>query len=79
MKKLLLQKHRINFASPYQIIEKWLEMESLALVEKEMEFGTTHDKDDFREREEEFLEKVNEVKVEQDKQKKLVNDKLSEA
>ena len=79
IKTLLEQEAGIDFKSPRQTVERWLETETQALIDKEMESGTTHDKDDFWERIEEFLEHVTEVKSERDDKKKSMKEKIEEA
>lgn len=79
IKALLKQENGIDFASPRQTVERWCEMESQALIDEEMESGTTHDKDDFRERVEEFLEHMSEIKSEREDKKKTMEEKVEEA
>lgn len=79
IRALLKQDHDIDFNSPRQSVERWCETESHLLAEEEMESGTTHDKDTFREDVEEFLERLSEVKAEKDDKKQSAKEKLEEA
>ena len=69
IRALLKQDHDIDFNSPRQTVERWCETKSHLLVEEEIESGTTHDKDKFREGIEEFLERMSDVKAEKDDKK----------
>lgn len=79
IKALLKQQNGIDFASPRQTVEKWCEIESQALMDKKIESGTTHDKNDFWEKIEEFFEHVLKVKSERKDKKKTTEEKLDKA
>ena len=79
IRALLLQENGIDFSSPRQTVERWLETETQVLMDEEMESGTTHDKDDFCERVEEFLEHATKIKAKRDEKKRSLKKKLDEA